>query len=436
MAETSAFVGAFAGAFCCTAQHVWLRLTVNKHEKARMPLTDRAIKNIKPAAKATKHSDGGGLYLQVTPSGSKLWRMGYRFHGKQKTLYIGAYPTISLAEARTRREQAKHQITEGADPAEEVRRDKIRQQFAAGNTFGTIALELIEKAAAEGKAEATLAKKRWFLTLLEPDLERRAIGEINATDIIAPLKRIEIQGNYETARRTRAFASQVFRYAIATARGTNDPTFGLRGALISPKAEHRAAITDQTEFGKLLRAIWSYSGQPQTVAALKLIALLYARPGELRQASWGEFDLVSGVWTIPAERAKTRKEHKKPLTEASLNILSELKQLTGHEAFVFPAIGARARPLSENTMNQALRRMGFDQSQHTSHGFRATASTMLNESGKWSSDAIEVELAHIDVNAVRRAYHRATYWDERVKMARWWSAEINRMRSVEQHPPA
>jgi len=428
MPETSAFVGAFVGAFCCAAKHVWLRFAVNKHEKAGMPLTDRAIKNIKPAAKATKYSDGGGLYLQVTPSGSKLWRFSYRFHSKQKTLYIGAYPAISLAAARTRRDDAKQLIAEGTDPAEEVRREKIRQQFAAGNTFEAIALELIEKAAAEGKAEATLTKKRWFLTLLKPDLGRRSISEINATDIIAPLKRIEVQGNYETARRTRAFASQVFRYAIATARGTNDPTFGLRGALISPKAKHRAAITDRTEFGKLLCAIWSYSGQPQTVAALKLMALLYSRPGELRQAAWDEFDLANGVWTIPAERAKTRKEHKKPLNESSVSILFELKKLTGNEEFAFPAIGARSRPLSENTMNQALRRMGFDQSQHSSHGFRATASTMLNESGKWSSDAIEVELAHIDANAVRRAYHRATYWDERVEMACWWEAELQMMR--------
>lgn len=267
------------------------------------------------------------------------------------------------------------------------------------------------------------------MKLLEPDLGRRAISEINATDIIAPLKRIERQGNYETARRTRAFASQVFRYAIATARGTNDPTFGLRGALISPQVQHRAAIIDPEVFGKLLRSVWNYGGQPQTTAALKLMALLYPRPGELRQAAWDEFDLENGVWTIPAERAKMRREQLKPLNQASVDILRRLIPLTGHAPFVFPAIGARSKPISENTMNQALRRMGFDQTQHTAHGFRATASTMLNESGKWSPDAIEVELDHIDANAVRRAYHRATYWDERVEMAHWWGNEVNTMRN-------
>jgi integrase len=354
--------------------------------------------------------------------------MGYRFQQKQKTLYIGSYPAISLADARTLKDEAKKQIAQGIDPAGEVRREKIRQQFASGNTFSAIALELIEKASAEGKAPATLKKKRWFLELLQPYLGRMTISEITATDIIAPLKRIEQQGNYETARRVRAFASQVFRYAIATARGDNDPTYGLRGALISPQVVHRAAILDENEFGSLLNAIWSYGGQPTTVAALKLMALLYPRPGELRQANWSEFDLDKQVWTIPAERAKMRREHKKPLTEASVEILFELQRLTGHQPLVFPAIGANTRPISENTMNQALRRMGFDQTQHTSHGFRASASTMLNESGKWSSDAIEVELAHIDPNAVRRAYHRATYWDERTQMAQWWSGEIERIR--------
>lgn len=395
-----------------------------------MPLSDRAIKNIKPASKPVKHTDGGGLYLHVQTSGSKLWRMAYRMHGKQKTLYIGAYPAISLSEARRRRDEAKQQIADGVDPAEEVRREKIRQQFAAGNTFATIAQELIEKAEAEDRAPSTLKKKRWFLSQLEPSLGRMAISEITATDIIGPLKQIERKGNYETARRTRAFASQIFRYAIATARAEYDPTFGLRGALITPKVEHRPAITDPVRFGELLRAVWAYGGQATTVAALKLMALLYPRPGELRQAIWSEFDFENKVWTIPAERAKMRRPHKKPLSDASIQILQELHQHTGHGRLIFPALGKPHATLSENTMNQALRRMGFDQSEHTAHGFRASASTMLNESGLWSSDAIEVELAHIDTNAVRRAYHRATYWDERVKMANWWTAEVEILRQA------
>lgn len=394
-----------------------------------MPLTDRTIRNLTTSAKASKHSDGGGLYLFIPLSGSKLWRMAYRFNGKQKTLYLGGYPEISLAEARTKRSRARKQISEGVDPSEELRRDKIRQQFAAGNTFSAIALELIDKAEAEGKAATTLKKKRWFLDLLNDDLGRLAITEITAIDIIAPLKRIERQGNYETARRVRAFASQVFRYAIATARVTNDPTFGLRGALIAPTVNHRAAILNRRDYANLLKAIWAYDGQPTTVAALKLMALLYPRPGELRMACWSEFDFEQKSWTIPAARTKMRREHKKPLTSQCISILSELHRLTGHQSLVFPAIGRGNRPISENTMNQALRRMGFDQGQHTSHGFRASASTLLNESLKWSPDAIEVELAHIDKNSVRRAYHRATYWDDRVKMADWWSNEIAKLLS-------
>ena len=269
-----------------------------------MPLTDRTIRTIKPGLRASKHSDGGGLYLYVPATGSKLWRLGYRFHGKQKTLYIGGYPAISLADARARRDAAKQQIAKGIDPAEEVRREKIRQQFASGNTFSAIAEELIEKATIEGKAPATLKKKRWFLELLRTDLGRMVISEITATDIIAPLRRIELQGNYETARRVRAFASQVFRYAISTARANNDPTFGLRGALITPQVKHRAAILDPNEFGNLLRAIWSYGGQPTTTAALKLMALLYPRPGELRQAHWSEFNLEQKIWTIPPRASK------------------------------------------------------------------------------------------------------------------------------------
>lgn len=213
-------------------------------------------------------------------------------------------------EARPRRDEAKQQIADDIDPAEEVRREKIRQQLAVGNTFSAIAEELIEKAVAEDRAPSTLKKKRWFFSQLEPSLSRMAIGEITATDVIGPLKQIERKGNYETARRTRAFASQVFRYAIAAARAEYDPTFGLRGALIKPKAEHRPAITDPVRLGELLRTVWAYGGQPTTVAVLKLMALLYPRPGELRQAVWSEFYFNNKVWTIPAKRAKMRRPHK------------------------------------------------------------------------------------------------------------------------------
>lgn len=235
---------------------------------------------------------------------------------------------------------------------------------------------------------------------------------------------MEAQGNYETARRIRAVISQVFRYAIATARAENDPTFGLRGAIIAPKVTHQAAVTDWTVFAKLLKSIWVYSGTQETCAALKLMALLYPRPGELRQAEWSEFDLDNAIWIIPAERAKMRRPHKKPLPPLAMKILRAQRNHTGNLRLDFPSSTSTERPISENTMNLALRRMGFSKDDATSHGFRATASTLLNESGLWSADAIEAELAHLSGNAVRRAYHRASYWDERLRMAAWWSKRI------------
>jgi len=232
------------------------------------------------------------------------------------------------------------------------------------------------------------------------------------------------------ARRMRAAIGQVFRFAIATARAENDPTFGLRGALTAPVVTHRAAFTDRRAFGGLLRAVWSYEGAIETRIALQLMAYLYPRPGELRHAEWKEFDVENAVWTIPATKTKMRREHRKYLTKNVLERLAELRQLTGNERLLFPAITSRLRPMSENTMNSALRRMGFTAEEVTSHGFRATASTILNESGLWSPDVIEAELAHVGADAVRRAYHRALYWEDRIKMAEWWAALIAEMRSA------
>lgn len=394
-----------------------------------MPLTDTAIKKLKLGGQS-KYFDGGGLYLQISATGSKLWRMAYRFHGKSKTLYIGTYPAVSLAQARKRREEAKTLLAEGTDPSEVARQEKIKRKLAMENTFSAISEELLAKDEKEGKSVATLNKKRWYFQLTAKDLGNRVIGDISSLDILVPLKRIEGKGNYETARRVRAFISQVFRYAIATGRAENDPTFGLRGALITPKTEHRAAILEPEKFGKLLNAIWEYGGAATTVSALKLMAFLYPRPGELRQATWSEFDLNKKIWTIPAERAKMRREHRKPLPDEVVVILEALRQVTGQYELAFPAQGNYNRPLSENTLNLALRRMGFDKHEATSHGFRASASTLLNESGLWSPDAIEAELAHIGDNAVRAAYHRGQYWNERVRMMDWWAGEILRLRNT------
>jgi integrase len=242
--------------------------------------------------------------------------------------------------------------------------------------------------------------------------------------VLVPVRRIEAQGKFETARRLRAVIGQVFRYAIATARADNDPTFGLRGALVTPKVTHRAAITDWDGLARLIRAIWAYSGSVQTRAGLKLMALMYPRPGELRQAEWREFDLDKAIWTLPPERTKMRRPHRKPIPPAALSVLVDLQRHTGNRRLAFPSMQNAERPMSENTLNGALRRMGFTQEQMTSHGFRATASSLLNESGLWNADAIEAELAHISGDDVRRAYHRALYWDERIRMAHWWGERI------------
>ncbi|MCQ2005688.1 tyrosine-type recombinase/integrase [Rhizobium sp. NRK18] len=389
-----------------------------------MPLTDTKIRALKPVAKPTKHGDGGGLLLVVNPNGSKLWRMVYRYGGKQKQLAFGAWPDVSLALARAHRDAARKLLAVDVDPSQKKKQDKIAKADSAANSFEALAEEFLDKNRREGKSEATLNKKRWLISLALKDLQSKPIGEIDAADILLPLRRVEALGNYETARRLRAVISQVFRYGIATTRVSNDPTFGLRGAIIAPKVTHRAAFTEWEAFTGLIKSIWAYTGSIETRTAMKLMALLYPRPGELRQAEWTEFDLDKATWTIPEERAKMRRVHRKPLPPMAIDILREQQRHTGNLRLVFPASTSLERPISENTLNQALRRMGFEKHEATSHGFRATASTLLNESGLWNADAIEAELAHVSGNGVRRAYHRGAYWEERVRMAEWWAERI------------
>ncbi|WP_176056023.1 tyrosine-type recombinase/integrase [Brucella intermedia] len=396
-----------------------------------MPLTDTTVRNIKSTTSPKKYSDAGGLHLLVNPTGSKLWRLAYRFEGKQKLLALGAYPAISLADARKRRDSAKELLAQGADPSQQAKAEKRAKKISAANTFDIIADEVLAKFQREGRADATMIKKRWVLDFARPTLGNRPIAEITAAEVLEALRQVEADGRYETAKRMRSTIGQVFRYAIATARAENDPTVALRGALISPTHKHRAAITDKKMFGGLLRAIWNYDGTPETRAALQLMVILYPRPGELRMAHWSEFDLKDATWVIPAERTKMRREHRKPLPKQAITILEKVQKLTGDGELVFPSIRSRRKPISENTFNAALRRMGYTTDQVTSHGFRASASTMLNESGRWPPDAIEAELAHADSNQVRRAYHRAAYWGERVKMAQWWADELDNLRNAD-----
>lgn len=396
-----------------------------------MPLTDTHIRNLKPGEKAYKVADGGGLYIHVAETGSKLWRMRYRFDGKHKLLSFGAYPEVTLARARERRQDAKRLLAEGIDPAAQRKADREEQAVKTEHTFAKIANELVEKLRREGKADTTLQKKQWLLEMARRDFGDVPIREIAPAQILATLRKVEALGNYESAKRLRSTIGQVFRFAIATARADNDPTYALRGALIAPKVTHMAAATEREDFAQIVRAIWSYDGgSPPTRAALKLMALLYTRPGELRLALWEKFDLEKRIWTIPAERMKMRKPHTKPLSGMAVEILEGLRRETGSNYRVFPSLISRDKPISENTLNQALRRMGFAKDEHTSHGFRSSASSLLNESGLWNEDAIEAELAHVGADQVRRAYHRARYWDERVKMADWWAGEIGKFLAV------
>ena len=393
-----------------------------------MALTDVAIRSSKPTNALQKLSDGEGLQLWIQPSGSKLWRMAYRFDGKQKSLAFGTYPELGLSDARKKRDEAKALLVSGIDPSQQKRLDKITKAISNATTFKVIAEEFLDKQAREGRANRTLAKNRWLLEFTYPLLGARPIADIKAQEVLAVLKRLEARGTLETARRVRANAGAVFRYAIATGRAENDPTIALKGAIIAPKVTHRAAITDAVAFGGLLRAIEAFDGQPTTKAALRLLPLVFTRPSELRLAQWDEFDLDKAIWIIPAKRTKMRREHQVPLAHQALAILKDLHPITGQGALVFPGIRTAQRPISENTLNAAMRRMGYDKEEVTAHGFRATASTLLNESGKFSPDSIERALAHQDPDAVRRAYARGSFWKERVDMAQWWADHLDTLR--------
>ena len=396
-----------------------------------MALTDVAIRNAKPGAKAIKLADGGGMFLLVTPAGGKLWRLKYRIDGREKLLALGAYPEIGLGEARRRREEARELIALGKDPSREKRQAKVRQRAEAMNTFAIISAEYCAKRKKDGQggwAPATAKRSEYLLSCLNAALGSLPIGEIEPADILAAVRKIESKGTLESARRTLQLAGMVFRYAVATARLASDPTRDLRGALATPKVTHYAAILEPVKVGELLRAIDGYESLGLTRLALQLAPHVFVRPGELRHARWDEIDLDGALWTIPAEKTKMRKDHRVPLSRQAVAILEEIHAITGPAGYVFPSVRTRARPMSENTLNAGLRRLGYASDEMTAHGFRAMAATLLNESGKWHPDAIERALAHGDADKVRAAYHRGAHWQERVEMAQWWSDYLDGLR--------
>lgn len=393
-----------------------------------MPLTDIEIRHSNQRDREWKLTDSGGLYLLIRPNGSKLWRLKYRVKGKEQKLSFGSYPSISLKEARVLRDQARAEIGRGGDPARRKREEKIAAELRAGHRFEDIAEEYIAKREAEGLAQATLIKANWFLKLLRRDLGARPIAEITPHDVLAVLKKIERAGHRETARRVRSFASRVFRYAVATIRADRDPTEPLRGALTAPITRHHAAILEPLGFGALLRAIDAYEGHHATRCALLIAPHVFVRPGELRHAEWSEFDLGKNVWTIPAGKMKSRRPHSVPLSAQVVALLNKLSAIDGTTGYLFGSLNSKTRPMSENTINAAFRRLGFSGNEMTAHGLRATASTLLNESGLWSYDAIERALAHSDQNAIRGIYHRGQHWEERVRMAQWWSNYLDALK--------
>ena len=395
-----------------------------------MPLTDKQLQNARAAPGRTqKLSDGGGLQLWVTPTGGRLWNFAYRFGGKQRKLAIGPYPAIGLKDARGRRDEAKRQLSLGLDPSQQKRLTKLAKANEQANTFETIAAEFIANKRDEAKADSTINKLDWLVRLATPGLGPRPIAEITVPEVLKVLKGVEARDRRETAKRLRAVVGAIFRYAMATGRATTDPTIALRGALKAPLVKHRAAIIEPIGFGQLLRAIDDYSGSPEVRAGLQLLALTFVRPGELRGATWAEIDLDAAIWSIPAGRMKMGRPHRVPLARQTIDTLRAIRDITGAAPFVLTSAWARGRPLSENTLNVALRRMGFTKDEMTSHGFRATASSILNESGLWNPDAIEAQLAHVEGNSVRRAYARAEFWDERLRMMQWWADRIDSIKA-------
>jgi integrase len=396
------------------------------------PLTPSAVTNAKAQPKPYRLSDGRGLFLLVQSSGAKWWRLKYRRPdtGKENILSLGTFPDVSLRMARERREASRKQVADGIDPGavrHEQKIAKIQAEVAAADTFEAVAHDWMAR---QDVAEVTARKTRWILeTFLFPEIGSRPIADITPRELLDALRKIEATGKLETAKRSKIKAGQVFRYAMLEGKATSDPTASLRKALKPPQGKHHAAITDPAKMGELLRAIDGFTGQPVTLAALKLAPLVFVRPGELRQAGWSEFDLDAGIWRIPGERMKMKAAHLVPLSPQAVAILRELYPLTGDGHYVFPGLRTASRPMSENTVNAALRRLGYTGNEMTGHGFRSMAATRLNEMG-WNPDAIERQLAHAESNKVREAYtHAAQYLDERTRMMQAWADYLDGLRT-------
>ena len=402
-------------------------------------LTDAHCKNARcsPALKRERLSDSGGLYLEVSPTGSKRWFWKYRINGKEGRMALGSYPSVGLTAARKARDAAKLQKAEGVDPVKARKVERLKASNPAGDTFKVVALEWYERQKgqwSDGHAERSL---RQFERDLFPWLGERRLADIEPVELLATLRKVEERGAVETADRGLMLARQVWRYGVATGRVGRDITVDLKGALSPYRGRHFAAITDPEKLGELLRAIQAYRGGPIVRAALQLAPLLFQRPGELRGAAWAEIDLEAAMWTIPAarmKRGKEGKEHGAPhlvsLSRQAVTVLRGLQPLTGRGVLVFPGERNHARPISENSVRTALISMGYTAEIQTWHGFRATARTILAERLDCDPLVIEAQLAHAVKDANGRAYNRTQYLDHRTRMMQLWADYLDRLRNM------
>lgn len=391
-----------------------------------MPLTDTAIRNAKHQKKQYKLTDERGMYLLVNDAG-KYFRLDYRFAGKRKTLALGVYPDVKLVEAREKRDIARKMVANGIDPAHARKIQKSMQAEQAANSFEAVAREWHGKYSSNWADSHAIKIIRRFELYIFPYLGSRPIAEITPPELLAVLRKIESQGILETAHRAQQNCGQVFRYAIATGRAGRDPSADLRGALTPAKHERMATIIEPKKIGELLRAIDDYEGTPVAKCALRLAPFVFVRPGELRHAEWSEINLDTAEWRIPAEKMKMKNSHIVPLSSQAVEVLSEILPISGKGRYVFPSVRTNTRPMSENTVLAALRRMGFTKEEMSGHGFRAMASTVLHEQG-WPSDVIERQLAHSERNSIKAAYNHAQHLPERRKMMQAWADYLDKIK--------
>jgi integrase len=396
-------------------------------ELPHLALTDTAVRNAKPGKKPVKLFDERGLFLLVTPAGGKWWRFRYRFDGKEKLLSMGVYPDVGLKAARDRRDDARKLVADGIDPGDNRKAVKATKAGQAANSFEVVAREWFEKHK-QTWAENHSAK---IIQRLERDvfpwIGKRPIADITAPDLLSVVRRIEGRGVLETAHRALGNCGQVFRYAIASGRAVIDPSRDLHGALTPVKGRHFAALTEPAKVGELLRTLDGYKGSFVVACALRLMPLVFVRPGELRKAQWADIDLDTAEWRYTV--TKTQTQHIVPLSTQAVAILREIYPLTGSGPFVFPSARSHKRPMSDNAILAAMRRMGITKDEMSGHGFRATARTILDEVLEVRPDLIEHQLAHAVRDPNGRAYNRTSHLPERQKMMQQWADYLDKLKT-------